>query len=157
MSETRRLAAFVADTGRNEMDPPLCGSTAMSHNEFKKIREPIEPQEVSPMKQEMTVLGIDLAKHVLHAVGMENTGKIVFRKRLSRHDLMPCIARAWRTWGLRRGRHLLDLHVRIPLLEHSAQFSVEGLDPRLQQMRPTFRPLHLLLLAEPFTHHLIHC
>ena len=24
--------------GRNEMDPPLCGSTAMSHNEFK-IRE----------------------------------------------------------------------------------------------------------------------
>src|SRR6266516_3463350 len=51
-------------TGRNEMDPPLCGSTAMSHNEFKKIREPIEPQEVSPMKQEMTVLGIDLAKDV---------------------------------------------------------------------------------------------
>src|SRR6266851_1632805 len=80
-------------TGRNEMDPPLCGSTAMSHNEFKKIREPIEPQEVSPMKQEMTVLGIDLAKHVFHAVGMENTGKIVFRKRLSRHDLRPCIAK----------------------------------------------------------------
>jgi hypothetical protein len=26
--------------GRNEMDPPLCGSTAMSHNEFT-IREPI--------------------------------------------------------------------------------------------------------------------
>jgi len=79
--------------GRNEMDPPLCGSTAMSHNEFKKIREPIEPQEVSPMKQEMTVLGIDLAKHVFHAVGMDNTGKIVFRKRLSRHDLMPFIAK----------------------------------------------------------------
>ena len=61
----------------------------MSHNEFKKIREPIEPQEASPMKQEMTVLGIDLAKHVFHAVGMDNTGKIVFRKRLSRHDLIP--------------------------------------------------------------------
>ena len=75
------------------MDPPLCGSTAMSHNEFKKIREPIEPQEVSPMKQEMTVLGIDLAKHVFHAVGMDNTGKIVFRKRLSRHDLIPFIAK----------------------------------------------------------------
>src|SRR5260370_36855103 len=75
------------------MDPPLCGSTAMSHNEFKKIRGPIEPQEVSPMRHEMTVLGIDLAKHVLQAVGMENTGKIVFRKRLSRHDLMPCIAK----------------------------------------------------------------
>src|SRR5256712_13270996 len=78
------------------MAPPLCGSTAMSHNEFKKIREPIEPQEVSPMKQEITVLGIDLAKHVLHAVGMDNTGKIVFRKRVSRHDLMPCIARSIR-------------------------------------------------------------
>jgi hypothetical protein len=63
----------------------------MSHNEFKKIREPIEPQEASPMKQEMTVLGIDLAKHVFHAVGMDNTGKIVFRKRLSRHDLVPFI------------------------------------------------------------------
>jgi hypothetical protein len=55
------------------MDPLLCGSTAMSHNEFKKIREPIAPQEESPMKQEMTVLGIDLATHVFHAVGMDNT------------------------------------------------------------------------------------
>jgi hypothetical protein len=45
------------------------------------------------MKQEMTVLGIDLAKHVFHAVGMDNTGKIVFRKRLSRHALMPFIAK----------------------------------------------------------------
>jgi len=74
------------------MDPPLCGSTAVSHNEFQ-IREPIEPQEASPMKQEMHVLGIDMAKHVLHAVGMENTGEIVFRKRLSRHDLMPFMAK----------------------------------------------------------------
>ena len=41
-------------------------------------------------------------------------------------------ARAWRTWGLCRGRHLLDLHVRIPLLEHRAQFTVECFDPRLQ-------------------------
>src|SRR3989441_1251985 len=79
-------------TGRNEMDPPLCGSTAMSHNEFT-IREPIEPQEASPMKQEMHVLGIDIAKRVFHAVGMDERGKIVFRKRLSRHDLMPCIAK----------------------------------------------------------------
>jgi transposase len=45
------------------------------------------------MKQEMNVLGIDIAKHVLHAVGMEETGKVVFRKRVSRHDLMPCIAK----------------------------------------------------------------
>src|SRR5947208_6923382 len=45
------------------------------------------------MKQEMSVLGIDLAKRVFHAVGMENTGKIVFRKRLARHDLMPFLAK----------------------------------------------------------------
>jgi predicted NBD/HSP70 family sugar kinase len=40
------------------------------------------------MKQEMNVLGIDIAKHVFHAVGMDDTGKIVLRKRLSRHDLV---------------------------------------------------------------------
>ena len=45
------------------------------------------------MKQEMHVLGIDIAKHVFHAVGMDETGKVVFRKRVSRHDLMPCIAK----------------------------------------------------------------
>jgi transposase len=45
------------------------------------------------MKHEMNVLGIDIAKRVFHAVGMDNTGKIVFRKRLSRHDLMPFIAK----------------------------------------------------------------
>ena len=44
------------------------------------------------MKQEMSVLGIDIAKRLFHAVGMDDTGKIVFRKRLSRHDLMPFIA-----------------------------------------------------------------
>src|SRR6266436_5731069 len=74
------------------MDPPLCGSTAMSHNEFT-ISEPIEPQEASPMKHEMNVLGIDIAKRVFHAVGMDNTGQIVFRKRLSRHDLIPFMAK----------------------------------------------------------------
>ena len=63
-------------SGRNEMDPPLCGSTSMSHNEFT-IREPIELQEASPMKPEMSVLGIDIAKRVFHAVGMDDRGKIV--------------------------------------------------------------------------------
>ena len=45
------------------------------------------------MKPEMNVLGIDIAKRVFHVVGMDDTGKIVFRKRLSRHDLMPFIAK----------------------------------------------------------------
>ena len=58
--------------GRNEMDPPLCGSTAMRHNECQSS-EPREPQEASPMQHEMHVLGIDIAKRVFHAVGMDNT------------------------------------------------------------------------------------
>jgi len=45
------------------------------------------------MKQEMNVLGIDSAKRVLHAVGVDDRGTVVSRKRLSRHDLMPCIAK----------------------------------------------------------------
>src|SRR5438552_449667 len=55
--------------------------------------EIMSPQETSPMKQEMSVLGIDIAKRVMHAVGMDERGKIVFRKRLSRHDLMPWMAK----------------------------------------------------------------
>ena len=38
------------------------------------------------MKQEMSVLGIDIAKRLFHAVGMDERGKIVLRKRLARHD-----------------------------------------------------------------------
>jgi hypothetical protein len=37
----------------------------------------ISPQETSPMKKEMSVLGIDIAKRVFHAVGMEEKGTIV--------------------------------------------------------------------------------
>src|SRR6266705_6473370 len=74
------------------MDPPLCGSTAMSDNACT-IRDPIEPQEASPMQPERSVLGIDIAKRVFHAVGMDERGKSVLRKRLSRHDLMPFLAK----------------------------------------------------------------
>src|SRR5206468_4731498 len=45
------------------------------------------------MKPEMNVLGIDIAKHVFHAVGMDDRGNVVSRKRLSRHDLMPFLAK----------------------------------------------------------------
>ena len=45
------------------------------------------------MKQEMHVLGIDIAKRMFHAVGMDNRGTVVYRKRLSRHDLIPFIAK----------------------------------------------------------------
>jgi hypothetical protein len=47
----------------------------------------ISPQETSPTKQEMSILGIDIAKRVFHAVGMDERGKIVLRKRLPRNAL----------------------------------------------------------------------
>src|SRR5882672_7034746 len=69
----------------------------------------------------------------------------------------PRSPRAWRSWGLGRFSQFFDLHIRVPALEYRTQFMVECFDPRLQQqMRPAFRPLHLLLLAEPFAHHLVH-
>src|SRR6266705_5259818 len=70
---------------------PLCGPASMSQNDFK-TSETIQLQEASPMKHHMSVLGIDIAKRVFHVVGMNERGQIVLRKRLSRHDLMPCIA-----------------------------------------------------------------
>ena len=44
------------------------------------------------MKQDMSVLGLDIAKRVFHAVGLDAMGKIVLRKPLSRHALMSFIA-----------------------------------------------------------------
>ena len=43
------------------------------------------------MKQEMSVLEIDIAKRVFHVVGMDERGTIVLRKRLSRHALIPSV------------------------------------------------------------------
>ena len=63
----------------------------MSQNDFK-TSETIQPQEASPVKHHISVLGIDIAKRVFHVVGMNEQGQIVLRKRLSRHDLMPFIA-----------------------------------------------------------------
>jgi hypothetical protein len=77
------LVSVGAAIGRNEMEPPLCGAAPISQKEFQ-TSEPIEPQEASPMKQEINVLGVDIAKRVFHAVGTDDTGKIVWRKRLSR-------------------------------------------------------------------------
>jgi transposase len=44
------------------------------------------------MKQNVCTVGIDLAKKIFHLVGTDTTGKIVWRKRLTRHALMPFIA-----------------------------------------------------------------
>jgi transposase len=76
--------------GRNEMDPPLCRSAAMSQNDFT-TRETIQPQEASPM-QKLSVVGIDIAKQVFHLVGMDEHGTILVRKRLYRAQVMVFIA-----------------------------------------------------------------
>ncbi len=39
------------------------------------------------MAQQMSVLGIDIAKLVFHVVGMDDTGAVVLRKRLARSEL----------------------------------------------------------------------
>ena len=41
----------------------------MSQNDFK-TSETIQPQEASPVKHPMSVLGIDIAKRLFHVVGM---------------------------------------------------------------------------------------
>ncbi len=59
--------------------------------------------------------------------------------------------------GLRRFLPFLDFQIGIPLFEHCGPFLVQRLHPGLkEQMRAPFRPLHLLLFAEAFVHHLIH-
>jgi transposase len=44
------------------------------------------------MKQNVYTVGIDLAKKIFHLVGTDTTRKIVWRKRLTRHVLVPFIA-----------------------------------------------------------------
>jgi transposase len=44
------------------------------------------------MKQELSTVAIDLAKKIFHLVGADTTGKILWRKRLTRHALMPFMA-----------------------------------------------------------------
>ena len=45
------------------------------------------------MQHQISVLGLDIAKRVFHAVGLDAMGKIVFRKPLARHALMSFIAK----------------------------------------------------------------
>jgi transposase len=44
------------------------------------------------MAQQMSVLGIDIAKLVFHVVGMDDAGHVVLRKRLARSELQRFIA-----------------------------------------------------------------
>jgi transposase len=44
------------------------------------------------MKQNVYTVGIDLAKKIFHLVGTDTTGKMVWRKRLTRTALAPFMA-----------------------------------------------------------------
>jgi transposase len=52
----------------------------------------IHPEEAGLMAQTITVLGIDIAKQVFHIVGMDDSGRVVLRKRLARSALLTFIA-----------------------------------------------------------------
>jgi hypothetical protein len=45
------------------------------------------------MARNMTGLGIDIAKLVLHGVGMDDTGHVVRRKRMARSGSCTCTLR----------------------------------------------------------------
>ena len=53
----------------------------------------IHPEEAGPMAQNITVLGIDIAKLVFHVVGMDDSGQVVLRKRLAQSALLTSIAK----------------------------------------------------------------
>jgi len=44
------------------------------------------------MAQTISVLGVEIAKLVFHVVGMDDTGVVVLRKRLTRSELLTFIA-----------------------------------------------------------------
>jgi transposase len=52
----------------------------------------MQHQETSPMKKDVSILGIDIAKQIFHLVGMDARGNVRLRKRLYRSTLMPFIA-----------------------------------------------------------------
>src|SRR4029453_11137409 len=74
------------------MDPPLCGSAVISHTEISETDHSPPPRRTSPMQHELHTVAIDLAKKVFHLVGTDTLGKMLWRKRLTRHALMPFIA-----------------------------------------------------------------
>jgi hypothetical protein len=74
-----------------------------------------------------------------------------------REAVIRCQLESMQIWGLRRPSSiLLDREIGVPTADHGRSLVVQGLDPQLeQQMCRAFRPLHLLFLTEPLTHHLI--
>jgi hypothetical protein len=63
----------------------------MSQHDFQTSAI-LEPQAARPVQHPLSVRGIAIAKRIFHGVGMPERGQSVVRQRLSRHDLMPCMA-----------------------------------------------------------------
>src|SRR5262245_4993463 len=97
------------------MDPPLSGSTAMSHNEFQSS-EPIEPQEASSMKHEMHVLGIDIAKRVFHAVGMDD--RVIAPSQIYFHPCRTAYAMLLPTGAHRKGAYSMADPINASIVVH---------------------------------------
>jgi transposase len=49
-------------------------------------------EAAGPLAQQLSVLGIDIAKLAFHVVGMDKSGHVVLRKRLARSELPTFIA-----------------------------------------------------------------
>jgi transposase len=58
----------------------------------KEVNTTIQPEEASAMNQDISVVGIDIAKRVFHVIGMDKRGTIILRKRLYRGEVVPFIA-----------------------------------------------------------------
>jgi hypothetical protein len=73
------------------MDPPLSSAASMR----RMVAMPsatMYPEEASSMAQQISARGIDIAKLVFHVVGMDDSGHVMLRKRIARHEWLHCIA-----------------------------------------------------------------
>jgi transposase len=73
------------------MDPPLSRTASISQN-GGGIVDHHSARGGESHGQQMSVLGIDIAKQVVHVVGMDGRGYVVFRKRLARSALLTFMA-----------------------------------------------------------------
>jgi transposase len=53
------------------------------------------------MTQDISAVGIDIAKRVLHVIGMDSRGKIILHKCLQRGEIVSFMAKlSWATVGM---------------------------------------------------------